>query len=550
MNGNFLSQIKKNKKTIAIFIAIFAVGIFLRSYHFSEWLRFNADQARDAQIASDFVAGQTALPLLGPHTGGTEFDLGPIFYHFQILSMEMFGTDPAVAAYPDLFFSVLAIVLFYFLARIYFDTKLTLVLTWLLAISYFVVKYARFAWNPNSTAFFVMLFLFSIYKIIIASQKEKIYWAILTGIALGVCVQLHTSLLIIMPILSFFSVIILVKKKKITRAAIAVVIFVALLVNTAQIVKLAQTNGKNIQAFFVGAASKNKRNSSIAGNIVLNAFCHINANSYMVTAFGDEMSVERKDHCGYSSDLAVINLISDKKTPLPDALGMALILIFSVVFSVGGYFLLFKKIREEKDGDKKIFLIIFSAFLGLVFLFFTTWAHDLAIRFFLPISFVPFILLGLWLDFLALKTKKIKMITVLIILIFTFLNGQKILATSHDLQYGGREINGDFEYITLGEVKHMDDFMARNSSGEKQVFVDGQALYLFKAINSLELVAMKYGIKPTQLKKTADLVPGDRVYYLKNAKDGCVLPDNLLVQYTVDQCSIYRQFSIFALRAK
>jgi len=47
---DFLLKIKNNKKTIAIFIAIFAVGILVRSYHFSEWLRFNADQARDVAV--------------------------------------------------------------------------------------------------------------------------------------------------------------------------------------------------------------------------------------------------------------------------------------------------------------------------------------------------------------------------------------------------------------------------------------------------------------------------------------------------------------------
>jgi 4-amino-4-deoxy-L-arabinose transferase-like glycosyltransferase len=543
-------KIKFAQKTTLILALIFAVGLILRTYHFSEWLRFNADQARDAGISISFVEGKTALPLVGPHTGGTAFDLGPIFYHFQILAMKIFGTDPAAAAYPDLFFSLLSIVLFYFLARIYFDTKISLALSWLFAISYFVATYSRFAWNPNSTAFFVMLFLFSIYKIISTAENKKIYWAVLTGISLGIAVQLHASLLIIMPVLSILALIILLRKKKITGLAIAVVMAAAILVNTGQIVNLVQTNGKNIQALFRGAASKNQRNSSLIGNIALNAFCHINANSYALTAFGDEISVERKDNCGFSSDSAVIGQISDKNTTLLDASGMALILIFSVIFSLGGYFLLFRKTRAEKNENKKIFLIIFSAFLGLVFIFFTAWAHDLAIRFFLPVSFVPFILLGLWLDFLSRKNQRIKIAAVLAVLVLTILNVQKIWATYNDLQYGGQEIGGNFEYITLGEVKYIDNFMKENALGDQPVYIDGQPTVIFKAFHSFELLGSAYGIKPVEYSRKITLNSGERYFYLANSKDQCVLADNYAVKYAVDKCSVYRQFSVYALRVK
>ena len=549
MPENFLSIVKNNKKTIAILVAIFAVGLVLKSYHFSEWLRFNADQARDAGVSIDFVQGKTALPLLGPHTGGTAFDLGPIFYHFQIMAMKIFGTDPAVAGYPDLLFSLLSIPLFYLLVRIYFSTRTSLAITWLYTISYFIIKYSRFAWNPNSTGFFVMLFLFSLYEIISASGHKKTYWAVLAGIALGVSVQLHASLLIILPVFSVVVAALLLKKKKITGVAIAVIIAVSLLVNTGQIIDLAKTNGKNIQAFMQGAASKNKRNSSIIGNVALDALCHINANSYILTAFGSDISVERKDNCGFSSDMDEINLISNGKTSPLAALGIVIILIFSVVFSLGGYFLLFMRTWKEKEENKKIFFLIFLAYVGLTFLFFIAWAHDLAIRMFLPVSFVPFVLLGLWLDFLASKTQKIKIMTALVVLIFTILNGQKILATYNDLRYGGREINGNFEYITLGEAKYIDNFMKENSL-DKEVYIDGQPTYLLKSFNSFKLLGNAYGIKPIQYSSKIVLSSGDRLFYLSNSKDQCVLADNYSAKYNIDKCSVYRQFSVFALKVK
>ncbi|NMC87867.1 MAG: hypothetical protein GYA69_05505, partial [Candidatus Moranbacteria bacterium] len=87
---------KQNKSKIAIvfFLVFLAAGIFLRTYNFHDWLRFNTDQARDAVVVSDFLEGKTALPLLGPKAGGTDFKLGPIFYYFQIISAKIFGVSP------------------------------------------------------------------------------------------------------------------------------------------------------------------------------------------------------------------------------------------------------------------------------------------------------------------------------------------------------------------------------------------------------------------------------------------------------------------------
>src|SRR3989339_850572 len=208
----FLKKIGKKEKII-IFVGflILVIGIFLRTYHFSDWLRFNMDQSRDVSLVES-LSENNNLPDLGPEAGGTEFQLGPAFYYFQLISTKIFGVEPEKLAYPDLFFSILSIGLFFLLAKIYFKIPIALALTWLYSISYFVVRFSRFAWNPNSTPFFVMLFIYALYNLAI-SQKKKIAWAILTGISLGICIQLHTSLLIILPVLSFFTAIIFIRKK-------------------------------------------------------------------------------------------------------------------------------------------------------------------------------------------------------------------------------------------------------------------------------------------------------------------------------------------------
>jgi len=130
-----------NKKKIFYIIAIliFSVGVFLRTYHFRDWLQFGPDQVRDISANQNIIEGRAPWPLLGPEIGNIKYNLGPIYYYFQILSGKIFGVLPETMAYPDLLFSILTIPLFYFFLKKYFTPDLSLTLTGLFSISLFIV---------------------------------------------------------------------------------------------------------------------------------------------------------------------------------------------------------------------------------------------------------------------------------------------------------------------------------------------------------------------------------------------------------------------------
>ena len=109
MINNLKSFIARIPSYFWIVVLILIVGIFLRTYNFHNWLRFNADQGRDSEVISRVVEENSAWPLLGPKAGGTEFKLGPAFYYFEIVSAKIFGDYPDKMAYPDLLTSVLSI---------------------------------------------------------------------------------------------------------------------------------------------------------------------------------------------------------------------------------------------------------------------------------------------------------------------------------------------------------------------------------------------------------------------------------------------------------
>jgi len=199
---------KANKGNI-ILLLIILFGAFLRLYNFEELLRFNNDQVRDIQIVEQIKNGEPIY--LGPKAGGTKFNLGPAFYYLEYLSGLIFGFSPTGIAFFIPLLSIASIYLFYILFKKIFSQKITFTLTFLYAISFFALKYSHFAWNPNPTPFFVLSFLLLIYQI-----RENQNWKkfLLLGLIIGIGIQLHTTLLVAMPIFTFLTLGYFILKKK------------------------------------------------------------------------------------------------------------------------------------------------------------------------------------------------------------------------------------------------------------------------------------------------------------------------------------------------
>src|SRR3989344_3840076 len=154
---NTVSPFSSKQLVIVGLVLLVGLGFFLRTYHFSDWLHFELDQARDARVIDTALHGSALdLPLLGPKAGGTFLRLAPGFYYLQYVSTLIFGGDPTGMAMFVLIFSTASIVIFYVFLRRYFGVRLALGLTALFAVSAYFVMYGRFAWNPNMLPFFVL----------------------------------------------------------------------------------------------------------------------------------------------------------------------------------------------------------------------------------------------------------------------------------------------------------------------------------------------------------------------------------------------------------
>lgn len=466
MQKSFLEKIKSIPKIWWLLLAILIVGIFLRVWHHHDWLRFNADQGRDAQIVSNVVDGNAPLPLLGPKAGGTQFRLGPVFYYFEIISAKIFGNAPDKMAYPDLITGILCIPLLFFFLRKYFDKYTALSMTAIFAVSNYAIRFARFAWNPNSTPFWTLLCLYAVHEVVSEKGKRKFWWAIVTGGALGVAVQLHTTLLVILPavtvlVLGYFSF----KNKKILKYLL-VILVVSLLLNAPQLINAYQKNGRNAKLFFRGLRIKQQAENSLAGNALQSGSCWVQGNLDIVSGY------EISDVCNFRPAHSVMDTSA---------------FVLGLIFVLGGTILGVRYFFKEADVDRKSFLGITLVFVGVTYLVFLKMAFELSARFYLPLIFLPFLLLGFWIRFFREKFRVNQTLILLVVSVPLILSNLFFVQKSFAVLANYGNANGGTVDVTiLQEAETFSRFIADNSKSEKKAFIFGDEEFLHKAYTPIK----------------------------------------------------------------
>ena len=507
--------LQKISRTVWLLLLVVAVGFFLRAYNHHDYLRFNPDQSRDASLIRDVNQGKAPIPLLGPQAGGTDFKLGGAFYQIEIMSAKIFGTAPDRLAFPDLLLSVLSIILLYFFLREFFDEKISLISATVMAVSFYAVKYARFAWNPNSTPFYVLLFLYASLQLAKKDGKQKWLWAVLIGIAAGIGVQLHSLLLFSLPVVFAIYFIYLFFQKNGSWKWAPFILLVGLVINIPQIMSEVQTGGKNTQAFFQGMQKKSSRSGTITQKFVLDATCHMQSNAFMLFPLGNDSQCDFLD--------ASKNFKKNLNGSAGNATNFILVgdIIFALVFSLGGYSLLFYYRMREKDENKKRFLELVILYAGILFVLLIPLAAEISFRFFLVLEFMPFLLLALWLKYAQdkLSAKITAGILAIAVAIFVSTNVGALAYNFSYLSGHAKEGQNGFEEITLGEVQYMADFIKNHAGDSQNIYLQGKAGELFEITKSIQYFTDEVGLKLNNLKKNVVVGSGDKVFSIDVVKD-------------------------------
>ncbi len=510
-----LNKLKNIPWYIWILSLIILLGIFLRTYHFQSWLDFEKDQIRDVTLVSKIVKGQATWPLFGPTMRGSAnlegnlFHIGPIYYYFQIISAQIFGSQPDKLAYPDLLFSILIIpLLFYFLKK-YFSVKLSLALTGLYTISYFAIKFSRFAWNPNLIPFFTILLLFSLYEFLVKKEKISWRWVMGAGIAIGVGVQLHIITLVLFSAISFLIFLYLLIKNKKTWKKIVTVILIALILNFGQIFSELRTGFKNTKVLLHSSElNKSTQEKNLATKLKIDADCQIEANAYMISSAG-------LNKCNYS----YLKIFKKKKARnFKKAFKhwdyrLEIFLIF--LFSLFGYGLLIYKAIQEKNEKKKYFLNLLILYSGLSFLIMLPSSDKKfgSFRYYIHLFFLPYLFLGLLIQFSKKYLKKKYFNLGIIVLSFFLLTN--IITTSSIAKELYLQRRSNVHFAILGEMNSMVNYLIEKASPQKTIYLVGDKLEVNHFFHAFYYLAKQRGKKIINIRNDKKkITAGHSIFYL------------------------------------
>lgn len=381
-----------------LLILIFLLGAYLRTYHFNDFLHFELDQSRDAKVIDLAIdEGIGNLPLQGPKAAGSFLRLGPIFYYFQYLSALIFGDTPPGMVAISFFFSCLTIPLIYFFLRRYLKSNVSLLLTLFFSTSLFFIMYSRFGWNPNNLPFFVLLSLFGLLKATDSEEKRKGLWLLVAAIGLSVSTQLHFLAFMAVPVIS--AAYLLIKRPKISVRYWLGALLIIFIFYLPPIVNDLKTGGDNIKEFQKALTKKSTDEHTLIEKAVRDYTDNSLGYFLLVTSREKAELPKLRQLSGTSFDILCDQ---DCRNNLPWG---ALALFF---MSSGILLLLFRNYQEfkKKSSARKDFLMLNLIWLIVASGLFFPIAYDIAPRFFLLVSGLPFVFLGLIFELLMEKTGK------------------------------------------------------------------------------------------------------------------------------------------------
>ncbi len=514
MHTQFFSwlQTRSGQKIIVIFLLIFFLGIFLRTYHFHNWLVIRDDQSRDASLISSIVQGNTKWPLMGPfmsysgdgdHSEENAFHIGPMYYYFQIVSAKMFGDYPDKLAYPDVFFGILTIPLLFFFLRLYYTNSIALAVTSVFAISAYFVQYARFSWNTNLIPFFVLLFLVSLYTLLCKSEKERWIQAIVFGCALGIGIQLHVITMIIFLSVSLYFFLFLLRNRNLKWKEWILILFTVCILNTAQIINEWQTHLSNTKTLFYSASKKSSMQMDTFLHLLKNDIgCHMEAHTYFLSSYGGS-------RCSHNLfDISTYN--SDTVSIIDRVVSLA-----TILFSLLGYIFLLRYTQNEQDTNKRYFLHLVSVYAGIALLVMFSLSRDKLndFRYFTPTFFIPFLFLGFFIRFIIRRVthRFLRICLFIFVLIPLFFSNVKALAEQFiSLQSKDRTCSSHF--TTLGEIEPVVSYIVQHIGKSSLVYIRGDK-DLHVIFPPMYHLLKKQGIDAMEMKRTLE-VPNNVPAYL------------------------------------
>ena len=187
------------KYSILIFFLILILASFLRLNKISDYMTFLGDEGRDVLVVREILRGD--LTLLGPRASAADFYLGPIYYYFMAPFLFFSNYHPVGPAIMVALFGIATVFFIFKIGKEFFGDLAGLLAAALYAVSPLVIIHSRSSWNPNIWPFFSILTLYFAYK---GVEYRSLKFLALSGLFLGIALQLHYLSIFLGGIAVFF----------------------------------------------------------------------------------------------------------------------------------------------------------------------------------------------------------------------------------------------------------------------------------------------------------------------------------------------------------
>lgn len=376
---SFFKPLISNQNTFLILIVLLAA--FLRLYRIGDYMTFLGDEGRDVLVVYNILHGK--LTLLGPTSSVGGFFLGPIYYYFMAPFLLLFNYNPVGPAVMVALIGVATVYLIYRFSSDLFNKRVGIFAAFLYAISPLVIAYSRSSWNPNPLPFFSLLSLYTLYKAVVKKSFKLIF---LSGILLGISMQLHylaTFLGVIMFLYVLFTEIL--SKKFNLKNNITVlfkkyaVLFLGFLLGWSPFLAFELRHSfLNIKKIFDFVFS--------GGNTGENTNFFVNIYDVFFRLFGRLIASFPATEHFYRYNNLIINAWT------------GLVLALAILSSLYLVFILYKSIKAKNEDFNKYILLALWFFGGIIlFGLYKKSIYDYYFSFMFP---VPFIMLGLLASFI------------------------------------------------------------------------------------------------------------------------------------------------------
>jgi hypothetical protein len=297
------------------------------------------------------------------------------------------------------------------------------------------------------------------------------------------------------------------KRKPDTWKVALVILATTLVINTSQIISEFDSNWQNTQYFLKGFTASSNSGSHLGRDTFHIFACQVQANSHAISAFGEDEPCNTIFHTPQG----------EKMDNYIYYFGMTMTILFSLV----GYYLLFKYFFQEKDIRKKHFLGVVILFNLLSFVILIPIAKIIFVGYFINLFMIPLILLGLIIIEIEKRlAQKGKVLATGLVAILAILC---LLRDAETARSYARGLENNARNSTLSEVESIYQYELANMSGIfPKAYLGGQNGLAERFFRPVNYFTSNHGIGTDLLKYDGldEIPPESPIFYLKENEPG------------------------------